>query len=207
VNLPNFLLLSPMGEIIYQIPQWVTEWILFPFLIILARICDVSLGTIRIILIGKGYKNVAPFIAFVEVLIWIIVISRILQNLDKIQYYIAFALGFSLGTFIGMKIENSLSLGQLIIRIISNHDYSELINNLKENNFNFTTIDAKGKFGPVKIIFLIIQRHSMAKAIKIIESSQNSAFYTIEDVRHVKGALPGGANPLLSSLNPFNKHM
>jgi len=194
-----------MNEIFSQIPPWAAEWIVFPLLIIIARICDVSLGTIRIILIGKGYKNVAPFIAFAEVFIWILVISRILQNLDKIQYYVAFALGFALGTFIGMKIENRLSLGQLSIRIISNNDYSELINNLKANNFNFTTFDARGKFGPVKMIFLIIQRHSLKKAINIIESSYKSAFYTIEDVRLVKGVLPGGSNPILSSLNPFHK--
>lgn len=194
-----------MNEIIAQIPPWAMDWILFPLLIVLARICDVSLGTVRIILIGKGYKNIAPFIAFFEVLIWIIVVSRILQNLDKIQFYFAFALGFALGTFIGIKIENRLSLGQMIIRIISNQDYTGLIDTLTKNNFNFTTIDAKGKFGPVKIIFTVIKRHSLNKAIKIIESSENAAFYTIEDVRHVKGSLPGGSNPILSSLNPFHK--
>jgi len=181
------------------------DWILFPILIVLARICDVSLGTVRIILVGKGYKNIAPVIAFFEVLIWIIVVSRILQNLDKIQFYFAFALGFALGTFIGMKIENRLSLGQLIIRIISNQDYTHLIETLTQNNFNFTTIDANGKFGPVKIIFTVIKRHSLNKAVKIIESSENAAFYTIEDVRHVKGSLPGGNNPILNSLNPFHR--
>ncbi|MCL2261268.1 MAG: DUF2179 domain-containing protein [Fibromonadales bacterium] len=194
-----------MNEIIAQIPPWAMDWIVFPVLIVLARICDVSLGTVRIILIGKGYKKVAPVIAFFEVLLWIIVVSRILQNLDKIQFYFAFALGFALGTLIGMKIENRLSLGQLVIRIISNQDYTHLIETLTKNNFNFTTMDAKGKFGPVKIIFTVIKRHSLNKAIKIIESSENSAFYTIEDIRHVKGSLPGGKNPILSSLNPFHK--
>jgi len=194
-----------MAELISQIPLWVMDWILVPLLIICARICDVSLATVRIILIGKGYKNVAPFIAFFEVLIWIAVISRILQNLDKIQFYFAFAFGYALGTFIGIKIENKLSLGQLVIRIISNHDYTHLIETLTKNNFNFTTMDAKGKFGPVKIIFTVIKRHSLNQAIKIIESSENSAFYTIEDVRYVKGSLPGGNNPILSSLNPFHR--
>ncbi|MCL2284248.1 MAG: DUF5698 domain-containing protein [Fibromonadales bacterium] len=194
-----------MNEIISQMPLWVTEWIVFPLVIVFARICDVSLGTVRIILIGKGYKNIAPFIAFVEILIWIVVISKILQNLDKIQYYLAFALGFALGTFIGMKIESRLSLGQRIIRIITSNDYSELIDNLKKHNFNFTTIDATGKFGPVKIIFMIIQRHSLKKAIGIIESCKQPSFYTIEDVMDVKGILPGGKNPGLRSLNPFKR--
>ena len=194
-----------MNEIIYQIPPWVLHWVIFPLLIILARICDVSLGTIRIILIGKGYRSIAPFVAFMEVFIWIIVISHLMQNLDKAQYYVAYATGYALGTFIGMKIENRLSLGQVVIRIISNHDSSELLNHLKENNLNFTTVDAAGKFGPVKIIFIVIKRHSLNKTVKIIEASNNAAFYTIEDVSHVKGILPGGKNHIFSSLNPFSK--
>ncbi|MCL2100885.1 MAG: DUF5698 domain-containing protein, partial [Fibromonadales bacterium] len=68
-----------MHEII-QAPPWVIDWILFPLLVILARICDVSLGTMRIILVGKGYKHIAPFIGFVEILIWVAVVSQIMQN-------------------------------------------------------------------------------------------------------------------------------
>jgi len=194
-----------MNEIINQIPPWAMHWIVFPLLIILARICDVSLGTIRIILIGKGYRNIAPFVAFMEVLIWIIVISHIIQNLDKAQYYIAYALGYALGTFIGMKIENRLSLGQVIIRVISHKDSSDLLNHLRANNLNFTTMDATGKHGPVRIIFIIIKRHFLNKTVKIIEASNNAAFYTIEDVRYVKGSLPGGKNPIFHLLNPFSK--
>ncbi|MDR3002098.1 MAG: DUF2179 domain-containing protein [Fibromonadaceae bacterium] len=194
-----------MYEII-QAPPWVIDWILFPLLVILARICDVSLGTMRIILVGKGQKNIAPFIGFIEILIWIAVVSQIIQNLDKIQLYFAFALGYALGVFIGIKIENRLSIGQLMIRIISNHDSSDLLKELKNNNFNFTTTEATGKFGPVKIIYIIIQRHLLKKTTRIIEASNNSAFYTIEDVRYVKGNLPGGRNPILNSLNPFHRH-
>ncbi|MCL2101226.1 MAG: cyclic-di-AMP receptor, partial [Fibromonadales bacterium] len=112
----------------------------------------------------------------------------------------------ALGVFIGIKIENKLSIGQLVVRIISNHDSSDLLKNLKENNFNFTTMEATGKFGPVKIIYIIIQRHLLNKTTEIIEASNNSTFYTIEDVRYVKGNLPGGKNPILNSLNPFHRN-
>jgi uncharacterized protein YebE (UPF0316 family) len=195
-----------MTEIFSQIPPWVVHWVIFPMLIISARICDVSLGTLRIILIGKGYRSIAPFIGFAEVLIWIIAISQIIQNLDKLQYYFAFAFGYACGTFIGMKIENRLSLGQSIVRVITHHDTSKLIEQFKVQNFNFTTIDAMGKFGPVKIIFIITQRHQLQNVIKTIEIIDSAIFYSIEDVRNVKGTLPGGKNPIFSSLNPFQKH-
>jgi uncharacterized protein YebE (UPF0316 family) len=194
-----------MIEFFSEIPVWVSHWIIFPVMIILARMCDVSLGTLRIILVGKGHKNVAPFIGYVEVLIWIFVVSQIIQNLDKVQYYIAFALGHACGTFMGIKIENKLSLGQVIVRVITNHDFAELTNSLKEHNLNFTTMDAEGKFGPVKVVLIIAQRHLLKDTIKVIEAQNQNFFYSIEDVKYVKGTLPGGKKPILSSLNPFKR--
>ena len=195
-----------MNELIAQIPVEILHWLVIPCLIILARICDVSCGTIRIILIGKGYKNVAPFIGFVEVFIWIVAVGQIMQNLDQVQYYFAYAIGYALGTFTGMKIENLLSLGQVAIRIITHNDSSELISSLRSNNYNFTIIDAEGKFGPVKIILMVTQRHLINETVHIIEADNSAAFYSIEDVRYVKGTLPGGKNPIFSSLNPFQKN-
>ena len=180
--------------------------VVVPLLIILARIIDVSLGTMRIILIGKGYKNVAPIIGFFEILIWIVAVSQIMQNLDRWYYYLCFAFGYAMGTFIGMKIENKLSLGQVVVRIITSEDSQELMQCLKENNYNFTIVDANGKFGPVKIIFMITQRHTLNETIKLIEKHNPAAFFSIEDVRYVNGALPGGENPIFSTLkNPLTK--
>jgi uncharacterized protein YebE (UPF0316 family) len=185
----------------------VFNWVIVPLLIMCARIFDVSLGTIRIILIGKGYKNVAPIVGFFEILIWIIAVSQIMQHLDRWLYYIAYATGYALGTLIGMKLENKLSLGQVVVRIITASDSNALIDCLKEHNYNFTTVEAMGKFGPVKIIFTITQRHLLNKTIKLIEEHNPASFYSVEDVRYVKGSLPGGKNPIINTLkNPFTKN-
>ena len=196
-----------MDAIIDFIGEDIFSWVVVPLLIALARMCDVSLGTIRIILIGKGYKNIAPIIGFFEILIWIIVVSQIMQNLDRWLYYIAYAFGYAVGTLIGMKLENKLSLGQVVLRIITATDSTELTLALKLNNYNFTTVEANGKFGPVKIILMITQRHLLPHTIKLIEKHNPASFYSIEDVRYVKGLLPGGTNPIISSIkHPFARH-
>ena len=197
-----------MNSITNIIDADVLNWIIVPILIMLARIIDVSLGTLRIILIGKGYKNIAPIIGFFEILIWIVAVGQIMQHLDRWLYYIAYAVGYALGTLIGMKLENKLSLGQVVIRIIAATDSNELMDCLKKNNYNFTTVEANGKFGPVKIIFTITQRHLLNQTIKLIEEHNPSSFYSVEDVRYVKGSLPGGDNPITNILkNPFTKHI
>jgi uncharacterized protein YebE (UPF0316 family) len=196
-----------MNSIIDFIGADIFNWIVVPMLIMLARIFDVSLGTLRIILIGKGYKNIAPVIGFFEILVWIIAVGQIMQHLDRWLYYIAYAMGYAFGTFIGMKLENKLSLGQVVVRIITANDSNELIDCFKTNNYNFTTVEAMGKFGPVKIIFMITQRHLLNQTLKFIEEYNPTSFYSIEDVRYVKGSLPGGENPVINTLkNPFTKY-
>ena len=89
-----------------------------PLLIFIARLCDVSLGTIRIIFVSKGFKYLAPIIGFFEMLIWLFAVREIFQHLDNFVYYLAYAGGFGVGNFVGIYIENKLSIGIEIIRII-----------------------------------------------------------------------------------------
>ena len=95
------------------------SYVLMPLLIFLARICDVSIGTMRIIFVSKGKRNIAPILGFFEVLIWITAISKIMQNLDNYVNYIAYAAGFATGNFVGMIIEEKLAMGIQMIRVFA----------------------------------------------------------------------------------------
>src|SRR5512136_2996901 len=87
------------------------SYVIMPLLIFLARICDVSIGTMRIIFVSKGKKNIAPILGFFEVLIWITAISKIMQNLDDYINYVAYAAGFATGNLVGMILEEKLAMG------------------------------------------------------------------------------------------------
>lgn len=192
------------------IPDPIVTWVLTPLLIIIARILDVSLGTIRIILIGKGYRSVAAFLGFFEVLIWITAIGQIMQNLNNFFYYLSFATGFSLGTYIGIVIENKLSLGQVIVRVITSYNADKLLLHFREQDYTVTSVNAQGNFGNVKIIFLIIQRQNLKKVVEIIKEFNPKAFYSIEDVRFVTGSsMSPNVNPIGMQLirlkETFNK--
>lgn len=147
------------------------------------RIIDATLDTLRIIFISRGNKVVAPILGFFEVLIWLIAITRIMQNLDNFTTYIAYAAGFAVGNFVGLYFEEKLAIGIQVIRVITGKDSKELIHNLRENGFGATTMKAEGKNGPVDIIFLIVQRNVIQEAIAIINQFNPKSFYSIEDVR------------------------
>jgi uncharacterized protein YebE (UPF0316 family) len=166
-------------------------YLIVPALIFLARIVDVSMGTIRVIFVSRGLKHLAPVLGFFEVLIWLIAIGQIMRNLTNVICYIAYAGGFAMGTFVGIFLEEKLSIGEVIVRIITKKDATELVEYLKYSNYSVTSIDAQGTTAPVKIIFAVLKRQDVPYVIKIINKFNPNAFYSIEDVRHVKeGSLP-----------------
>jgi uncharacterized protein YebE (UPF0316 family) len=103
---------------------------LMPVLIFMARICDVSIGTLRIIFVSKGKRNIAPFLGFFEVLIWITVISKIMENLHHYTNFIAYAAGFATGNFAGMIIEEKLAVGILMNRVFAHERGTEFMQTL-----------------------------------------------------------------------------
>src|SRR5438874_10738535 len=94
------------------------RWAVLPALIFIARMCDVTLGTLRNVFISKGLRNAVPVLGFFEVLIWLISIRQIMQHLDNPMCYLAFASGFATGTYVGLGIEKRLALGLQILRVI-----------------------------------------------------------------------------------------
>jgi uncharacterized protein YebE (UPF0316 family) len=161
------------------------DYALLPLAIFMARIADVSLGTLRIIFVSKGMKHIAPLIGFVEVLIWIIAISRIMQNLDNWLCYLAYAAGFATGNYVGMIIEEKLAIGHEMVRVITKRDASELVSKLKEEGYGVTSVDAQGVDGEVGVIYIIVKRSMISHVLGYIMEYNPRALYTIESIKYV----------------------
>ncbi len=160
-------------------------WFVLPMLVFLARILDVSLGTLRTIFIVKGFKYVVAVIGFIEILIWLLAIQQIMKNLDNPACYVAYAAGVSAGNFIGIWITEKLSLSLAQVKIVLRNDSPELIEALKTARYGLTCLDAQGAYGPVKLIFTVVARKSIEDVLKIVKTFDPLAFYTIEDVHRV----------------------
>ncbi|NLW85209.1 MAG: DUF2179 domain-containing protein [Phycisphaerae bacterium] len=185
-------------------------WVILPGLIFVARVIDVSLGTARVVFISRGYKLLAASIGFWEVLIWLVAIGHATQNLSNPMCVIAFAMGFAMGNYIGVTLTEKMSLGVVLVRILTHENSDNLIDALKNQKYGLTSIDGHGAFGPMKVIFTIVQRQSVDEVIKIIQSHNPNAFYSIESIGEVsKGKLaprklPGGIS-VSQVFRPFRK--
>jgi uncharacterized protein YebE (UPF0316 family) len=179
-------------------------YVVIPVLIFFARITDVTLGTLRIIFVSRGNKLVAPVLGFFEVLVWVIAISNIIQHLDNIYTYLAWAGGFATGNFIGMKIEEQLAIGVNLVRIFTKREDSQLISELHDSGFGATVLDARGKDSDVHVIYTVVKRKEIDKLIDIINTYNPNAFYVVEDVRYVShDKISFGNSPISSRRNLF----
>ncbi|MDD5063543.1 MAG: DUF2179 domain-containing protein [Phycisphaerae bacterium] len=185
-------------------------WFVLPALIFAARVADVSIGTVRVIFISRGLKYIAPIVGFFEVLIWLLAMSQIMKHLSNPACYIAFGGGFAMGNFVGIWIAEKLSLGLVLVRVVTQKDASVLVEHLKSADYGVTSVDGHGSTGEVKVVFTIVPRQEVGSIIKLIKKFNPKAFYSIEEVSMVKrGVFPAKRSrsffSLVNLFRPFRK--
>ncbi len=168
------------------------SFLILPLLIFLARICDVSINTIRIIYMLGGRRFTATLLGFFEAFIWLLVIREIFKHLDNWLCYVAYPAGFACGIFVGMIIEEKIAYGKVIVRIITRKDVTQLIDYLNTQHFRFTKVNAEGPDGNENLVFTVLDRERLDELLNKLKALIPTAFYTIEKVKAAaeSGALP-----------------
>ena len=168
------------------------SFLILPLLIFVARICDVSINTIRIIYMLGGRRLTATLLGFFEAFIWLLVIREIFKHLDNWLCYVAYPAGFACGIFVGMIIEEKIAYGKVIVRIITRKDVYQLIQYLNTQHFRFTKVEAEGPDGKENLVFTVLDRERLDDVLNQLKELIPTAFYTIEKVKAAaeSGALP-----------------
>lgn len=169
------------------------NYAVIPLLICLARTVDVTLGTMRIILLSRGQRLVAPVLGFFEVLIWLMAMSQIMQNLTNFMNYLAYASGFALGNYLGLIINEQLAMGHAMVRIITSEATDEVMRRLNAANFGITAVGARGASGQVQALFVVAKKKDLQRLIALLKTLLPRAFVTIEEVLRVQ---EGGVFPI-----------
>ena len=160
----------------------VLTFVIIPLLIFFARVMDVSIGTVRLIFISRGFKLLAPFLGFFEVLIWLLAIQQLFNNLTSPIAYVAYAAGFATGTLVGMMIEERISLGTVMVRVLAK-DVKKLMNDLEQISIRVSSINERSMDGKMTVLLAIIRRQDLPSVISVIKKHNPYSFYSIEDVR------------------------
>lgn len=166
--------------------DWHT-WVILPLIVFLARFVDVTLGTMRIIFLSRGRKILAPTLGFIEVLIWITVVSQVVGGAqNNLLAYLAYAAGFAVGNYLGMVIEERLAIGTLVIRAILPKHGTELVQSLRDGGYGVTFVEGHGGSGRVILIYTIVMRKELEEVVNLIHTIAPKAFFTVEELRSVQ---------------------
>ncbi|QCR33099.1 DUF2179 domain-containing protein [Lysinibacillus sp. SGAir0095] len=160
------------------------------FLIILfAKVIEVSLSTVRTVFISKGMKGYSSFIAFIEVLIWLKVVSVVLIDIsENPANMVAYAIGFAIGNYIGIWLESKLAIGLITIQVIVDESVGqELANYLRSQNVAVTVMHGEGRDTNRSILILHLKRKIKDKVIQDIEQKVDKALITASDVKVIHG--------------------
>lgn len=157
------------------------EWL--PVFIFLARVSDVSIGTVRTIVVMRGHRWVAFLLGFFEVLIWVTVVSAVFAHLQNWLNLVAYAGGFATGNAVGMWLEGKLAMGMQTLSFVSQGGHNAVAERLRYGDLAVTTITGRGFKGPVAICMAVVPRRSAESVIRMAREIDPDVFVTVEDVR------------------------
>jgi uncharacterized protein YebE (UPF0316 family) len=163
-------------------------WIMIgnALLIFCLRMIGVAMGTVRMILIGRCQRIIAPLLGFVESTIWVFAISQVITNLDNIYNILGFSGGFAAGTLVGMLIENKLALGFVGINVVSMNHGSEIVEKLRQADYGVTELYGSGQSGAVIMINTIVSRKDIKAVFKLVNRIDPQCFIAVDDMAVVK---------------------
>ena len=156
--------------------------------IFLLRLLDQTLGTLRILYVNKGKPLFGAILGFIESAIWIVAISQVIQDLNDPFLIFGYALGFAAGTIMGSYIENTIAIGDIVVRIFvpKDCDSEKVAEQLRTNGLGVTIINGEGMQGEVTIAWCVTPRKRLKEVMKIVSEITPDAYVTTEPTNPTK---------------------
>jgi len=154
--------------------------------IFFARLIDVSLGTVRTIYTVKGKNLIASLIGLVEITVWFLVVKEALNTENNSWLVVlSYALGFSIGTYIGGVISQYFSKSKLGVQIIISDTNDSLVKLIRNKGYAVSVLDVKGHDGNKYMLFIEIDGNRLDNLKQLIKRNDPKAFIVINETKYV----------------------
>ncbi len=170
--------------------------------IFVAEVWVVTLCTLRTIFISRGMKYLAPVLGFFEVVTWLFAIGEVMKNLGDVRCSLSFAGGFTVGTYLGMLIEEKLALGSVVVRTITHKDAAPLLRKLRAAAYGVTCVPAQGATGPVAVVLTVVPRRELPAVVGLLKEFDPHVFYSVEGLHATAAGVAPAPRRRLPGLVP-----
>ena len=160
--------------------------------IFVARLIDVSLGTFRTIMTIKQKDLLAALIGLIEITVWFLVVKEAL-NTDNNSYFIviSYALGFSIGTYIGGKISRLFIKSNLEVQVVLSNKDDNIIDEIRKDGYGVTAIEVHGVKNDKYMLYIQIKDKSLDHLKEIVKSLDKDAFIVVNETKYVENGYFG----------------
>jgi uncharacterized protein YebE (UPF0316 family) len=163
-----------------------TPTLLMGVAVFFARVTDVTMGTMRTISIVQGRTRIAFLLGFLEVSVWLVVISAVINRImEKPILGVFYALGFSTGNVVGILLEKRIAFGHMVLRFITPRAGKKMAEKVRDAGFGVTTFPGEGLSGPVTMLYVVCRRRDLPRVLQIARSVEPDAFYITEQAGRV----------------------
>jgi uncharacterized protein YebE (UPF0316 family) len=163
------------------------EVLMWSLIIFFARVTDVSLGTLRVQLIVRRKKVLAAVIGFVEVLIFILIVSRVIQDIQHWPYVLAYAGGFAIGTLLGITLSEKLTKRIVQTTVMCNGSQLEMEVALREAGFALTRYEGRGRDGAIAVLDVVCGARRLPQLLETVRATDPKAFFYTQELAGLHG--------------------
>lgn len=168
--------------------------LLFAILLFFLRVLNYAIGTMRLVFIARDYRMLAAITAFMEALIFALVMAQVLDDISNLTNLLAYCFGAAIGSYVGQWFEARMIKSYSTVTIIVREQGREIANRLRENNYGATLSTGEGRDGEVSIIRSTAINRDIPHLVKVVNSVNPKAFVDVEAARRLyRGWLPGNA--------------
>lgn len=170
------------------------EALLFALLVFGLRLANFTIGTIRLVFIGRDRRTLASVMAFFEAFIFAVVTASVVSDLTNWMNLLAYCLGAAVGSYIGMWFESRFIVSYSTVTIITRDANESITHALREAGFGVTVTHGEGRDGAVDIIRSSVINRDVHTLFELVHSISESAFIDVEPIRALShGWVPGSS--------------
>ncbi len=160
--------------------------VLLALAIFALRVFNNALGTIRVVLITRDMRLRAAALAFVEALIFAVVITSVVSDLSNFLNLMAYCLGFSVGGYVGMSLEKRLITSFVIATVITKESGHDMALSLRELGYGVTETLGEGRDGSVTMLRSVVSRREVPRLMDAVHSLNDEAFVSVSEARAIE---------------------
>lgn len=151
---------------------------------------QVSVGTLRTIMMTRGRSTWAALLGFAEVTVWLIALGQVVGDLDTMWKVFSYSGGYVTGTLVGMWLENRLALGHVDLHIVSTTKGVEIAQKVRQAGYGATHLSAEGRSGPVQLIEVVAARRQVADILRLVNEVDAASFVAVREARQIVRGYP-----------------